>query len=321
MIEAIAAGFIVSMVTTFLIMPGIIRTMKTHGMTGPDMNKPEKPEIAEMGGVGVLIGLFAGIFTAVGIMKFVTHEPLADSRLLLASMIAILGAALVGALDDLFELRQRIKAILPAFFAVPMAYYLVLEPVNLPWAGAIFLGYWMLLIVPFMMTAAANAANMLEGFNGLGTGLGIIMGVSIMIMCALRGNLEGLIIVLPLIGALTAFLYFNYYPAQVFPGDTMMLMMGAALAAGAIMGGIQEAAIVLFVPMIAEFFIKMRGTFHARNHGFPDSAGVLHYDKRVESLTHVVMKALRVKETSFVLVFWAAEIVISVAIIAAFVRM
>jgi UDP-N-acetylglucosamine--dolichyl-phosphate N-acetylglucosaminephosphotransferase len=309
------------MVTTFLIMPGIIRTMKTHGMTGPDMNKPEKPEIAEMGGVGVLIGLFAGIFTAVGIMKFVTHEPLADSRLLLASMIAILGAALVGALDDLFELRQRIKAILPAFFAVPMAYYLVLEPVNLPWAGAIFLGYWMLLIVPFMMTAAANAANMLEGFNGLGTGLGIIMGVSIMIMCALRGNLEGLIIVLPLIGALTAFLYFNYYPAQVFPGDTMMLMMGAALAAGAIMGGIQEAAIVLFVPMIAEFFIKMRGTFHARNHGFPDSAGVLHYDKRVESLTHVVMKALRVKETSFVLVFWAAEIVISVAIIAAFVRM
>ena len=65
-------------------------------------------------------------------------------------------------------MRQRVKAILPAFFAIPMAYYMVAEPVNIPVLGPLFLGYGMLIIVPFMMTAAANAANMLEGFNGLG---------------------------------------------------------------------------------------------------------------------------------------------------------
>ena len=54
-------------------------------------------------------------------------------------------------------MRQRIKAILPAFFAIPMAYYMVSEPVNIPIMGPIILGYWMLLLVPFMMTAAANA--------------------------------------------------------------------------------------------------------------------------------------------------------------------
>jgi len=55
MIIALVVGFLVSVIVTFLIMPGIIRTMKKAGMTGPDMNKPGKPQIAEMGGVGVLI--------------------------------------------------------------------------------------------------------------------------------------------------------------------------------------------------------------------------------------------------------------------------
>ncbi len=320
MIEALAAGFIVSLVVTFLIMPGIIRTMRAHGMTGPDMNKAAKPEIAEMGGVGVLIGFFAGMFATVGIMKFVTHESLADSRLLLASMIAILGAGLVGAMDDLFELRQRVKAILPAFFAVPMAYYMVSQPLNLPYVGAVFFGYWMLLLVPFMMTAAANAANMLEGFNGLGAGLGVIMSFSILLLSALKGSWQGAIILLPLMGALVAFLYFNYYPAKVFPGDTLMLLMGTALAAGAINGTVEEIAVVLFVPMIVEFFMKLRGNFHARNHGELDDRGRLTYDKRVESLTHLVMKALHIRETSFVLVFWSAEILISVVVLAAFIR-
>ena len=116
MIIALLAGFLVAVIVTFLIMPSIIRTMTKAGMVGPDMNKPHKPQIAEMGGVGVLIGFFSGIFTTIGIMKFVFPEPLGESRLLLASMFAILGAALVGALDDLFDLRQRVKAILPAFF-------------------------------------------------------------------------------------------------------------------------------------------------------------------------------------------------------------
>jgi UDP-N-acetylglucosamine--dolichyl-phosphate N-acetylglucosaminephosphotransferase len=111
MIIALLAGFLVAVVVTFLIMPSIIRTMKKAGMVGPDMNKPNKPEIAEMGGVGVLIGFFSGIFTTLGIIKFVFPEPLGESRLLLASMFAILGAAHVGTRNDLFGLRQRIKGL------------------------------------------------------------------------------------------------------------------------------------------------------------------------------------------------------------------
>ena len=61
MITALLAGFLVSLVLTPLIMPGVIRTMGRHGVTGPDMNKPGRPQIAEMGGVGVLVGPFRAV--------------------------------------------------------------------------------------------------------------------------------------------------------------------------------------------------------------------------------------------------------------------
>lgn len=289
--------------------------MRKAGMVGKDMNKPHKPKIAEMGGIGVVIGVFAGIFTTMGIMKFITHDTMMESRLFLTSLFAILGAALVGSLDDLFNLRQRVKAVLPAFFAIPMAYYMVEEPINFPIVGTVFFGYFMLILVPFMMSSAANSANMLEGFNGLGTGLGIIMSIFMVFLCLIVGNPQGLLLLLPLMGALVAFLYYNKYPAKVFPGDIMMLFVGSTLAAAAINGLVKEVAILLFIPMIAEFFVKLRGNFHARNHGKPDKDGYLVYKKRVESLTHLVMKNLKVTEPQFVLIFWVFEAVIGFIVI------
>ena len=72
-------------------------------------------------------------------------------------------------------------------------------------------GILMVLIAPFGVTCAANAANMLEGFNGLGTGLGIIMTVTLIIISVLFGTDESLLLLFPLLGALIAFLYFNRY--------------------------------------------------------------------------------------------------------------
>ena len=44
MIEALLAGFLTSVIVTFLIMPSIIRTMRSHGMIGKDQKstKPSK---------------------------------------------------------------------------------------------------------------------------------------------------------------------------------------------------------------------------------------------------------------------------------------
>ena len=315
MIEVLLVGLFSSLIITFIIMPKIISIMKKKGMTGIDKNKINKPIIAEMGGLGVVIGCFSGIYIILILMKFWTHESLESSKIFLSSLFTMLGAALIGVLDDIFNLRQKVKAILPAFFAFPLSYYMIDETITLPIVGSIHFGLLMIIIIPFMITSAANSMNMLDGFNGLGAGLGIIMGVTLISLFLITGNLQGGIFIFPLIGSLAAFLYFNFYPAKIFPGDTLTLFVGTSLAIGAINGLVKEIALLLFLPMIIEFFMKSRGLFQARNQGIPQKNGLIFYYNRSESLTHIVMKNVKVTEKKIVGIFWGIEVLLCISVI------
>jgi len=177
----------------------------------------------------------------------------------------------------------------------------------------------MALVVPLGVTSASNAANMLEGFNGLGAGLGVIMTASLIALSLLTGAQEGLFLLFPLLGALAAFLCFNRYPARVFPGDSMTLFTGATIACAAIISSpsLKAFGALLFIPMIIEFVLKFRGHFQAENYGEIGSDGRLGWDGPVESLAHAVMRWKRLREWEIVLVIWAFEAVVCVAVIVA----
>ncbi len=315
----LVAAMIISLVVTAISMPWLIKNMLRIGMSGKDMNKPSKPMIAEMGGVGVIIGFFSGVFVIMAADRYFSIGMVAtQGRLIIACLLALLGAAFVGALDDLFDLRQRVKAVLPMFFAIPLALYLPANYLTLPFVGTVDLGIFVIFIIPFGITCAANASNMLEGFNGLGAGLGVIINVTLIALSAMNGRILPMVILLPLLGGTLAFIYYNRYPAKVFPGDTLTLFQGAALASAAMLGGIMEIGAVLFAPMILEFFLKLRGRFKGECFGRVDRDGILHYKGRTESLTHIVMKSARVNEVQLVVVLWAVEAVLCVGTVAAF---
>ncbi len=99
-------------------------------------------------------------------------------------------------------------------------------------------------IVVFIIVATSNAVNFTDGLDGLATGtvcvvaltLGIIAYVSGNIETAkylnilyLRGNGELAIYCAALSGAALGFLWYNFYPAQVFMGDTGSLALGGAV--------------------------------------------------------------------------------------------
>ncbi len=50
-----------------------------------------------------------------------------------------------------------------------------------------------------------------------------------------------------MVGALLAFLWFNWYPAKVFPGDTLTYSVGALVACIAILGDMEKIAVILFI--------------------------------------------------------------------------
>ncbi len=296
---------------TYSLLPWLIPKLKSRGIIGKDLNKPNRPEVAEMGGIAVVVGFFAGISTLVA-LDGISDE---GTQRLFASLSAALGAAFVGMMDDLFDLRQRHKAFLPFIIALPFG-VTTGSDIVIPYVVELSFGPYMPLVAAFAVTCAANAANMLEGFNGLGTGLGIIMSMTLLILCLIHERMDGIYLLVPLLGALIAFLYFNKYPARVFPGDTMMLFMGATIAIAGILSELPVQTAFIFIPMIVEFFLKIRGRFQAENYASAAGNGFLEYHGRIESLTHIFMKRFRVNERELVAFIWGIEIAMCAIVIA-----
>lgn len=301
--DVLVASAVASGLATLGFVPFLIRNLRGTSLVGKDLNKAHRPVVPEMGGVAVMLGFSVGVAV---ITIFGSDTELSDvGPYYYVALNACLGAGLAGLIDDMFGLRRRMKALVPLLMALPLGavIYAAGDTVLL----GVDIGLWMALVVPLGITSAANAANMLEGLNGLGAGLGIIMSVGLIILGFLTQEWRGLFLAIPLLGALVGFLYFNRYPSRVFPGDTMTLFVGATIAAAAIVSHQKTYGALLFIPMIAEFILKARGRFRAENYGRLDSKGRLTHDGPVESLTHLVMRGRPFKEWQVVTVIWALE--------------
>lgn len=297
------------MAVTFIIVPWLVPRLKARGIVGKDLNKPGQPEVAEMGGIAVVVGFFAGVSV------LLTFNHITNKDLLNVSLSAILGAAFVGMMDDMFDMRQRHKALLPFILALPLG--VAIDPkIVIPHVGTLNFGVLMPIAAAFAVTCAANATNMLEGFNGLGTGMGIVMSWTLVVLAVIHNRMDGVYLLVPLLGALVAFLWFNKYPAKIFPGDTLMLFMGATIAIAGILSGLQVQTIIIFLPMVAEFFLKFRGHFRAENYCSKSENGYLDYHGRVESVTHIFMKHMKVTEKELVFLIWGVEAAICTFVIA-----
>ena len=151
---------------------------------------------------------------------------------------------------------------------------------------------------------------MLEGFNGLGSGLGIIVTTTLIIISLITDETDGLYLLIPLLGALLGFFYFNKYPSRIFPGDTLLFFQGATIGCAAIIGDLKTIAAILYLPMLAEFILKARGKFPAKNHGVITDDGTLTYDGKVFSLSQLLMKSMKVSEKRLVTILWTMEAIL-----------
>ncbi len=297
------AAALAAFVATYAFIPWLIRSLRGTTAVGKDLNKAGRPLVPEMGGLGVMLGFYLGVSL---LMVLAASVP---APFFYASLAASLGAGFVGLVDDMFGLRKRAKALLPFLLAIPLG--VVSYSTGDVYLLGINLGLMTVLVVPLGITSAANATNMLEGLNGLGAGMGILMTVTLVAVAYLQGTYSGLYIAFPLLGSLGAFLVFNKYPARVFPGDSMTLFMGAAIASIAIVAHQKTLGAVLFAPMILEFGLKLRSHFQAENYGAPDQSGRLHYSGPIGSLTHVIMRKRPMKEWQIVASVWGIEALVS----------
>jgi UDP-N-acetylglucosamine--dolichyl-phosphate N-acetylglucosaminephosphotransferase len=313
---SIIVSSVFAFVLTYLITPRIKSFLEEAGLVGTDLQKKDKPKIAEMGGLVVVFGTIAGLFLFIGINTFLYGQSLSFLQLL-AAMLTFLIAGLVGFFDDLsglakaregkkgFEsykrvgIRQWKKALLVIPAAVPlMAIMAGTSTMTFPLIGQVDIGLiYPLIAIPIAVFGAANALNMLAGLNGLEAGTGAVLMLFLGVFSYLHGQSEAAILAFVTFAALLAFLKYNWYPAKIFPGDSLTYTVGAIAAAIAIIGNIEKFALMLFAPWFLELFLKARSKFKAESFGQLQSDGTLKapYPK-VYSITHIVMKLGRFKE-------------------------
>lgn len=213
--------------------------------------KPHGRPIAYLGGVAIYLGWLAGCLFVVPLRTTEPFRPI--SRMWLFGALAAGGAAmLVGLVDDLRNLKpwmkllgQVLAAVLLLAFGIGTQFFgMFLSPLKL------YPPDWLVvaLSVPFVVAlvlAASNATNLLDGLDGLCSGVTGVIAVCFLVLAthlAVWGHIEAhdtvrIVISLAMFGAVCGFLPYNYNPAVIFMGDAGSLLLGTYAATMMLMFG------------------------------------------------------------------------------------
>ncbi|AFK22260.1 glycosyltransferase 4 family protein [Pyrococcus sp. ST04] len=273
----------------------IAAQMKKAGIVGVDVHKLERVEVPEMGGLAIVFTITLFALFIVGLEGWIIG--------------VFLLVALVGIIDDLTNLRQSHKVILTALATFPLIFHISRESIILGnWE--INLGILTLIIFWIYVVATANLVNMLAGFNGLEVGSSVIIFFFLYLL-----SHEGWAKSVSLIAffASLGFLYWNKYPAKVFPGDTGTLSLGALMGLVAVYQGLEFPLAIMLIPHAIDFILKLGVKFQGKQLG---RTKVLKDGTLVPppylSFLGLIMRVRRVREWELVGIVWVMEVLLGI---------
>ena len=224
---------------------------------GPQGHK-EKAGTPTMGGIIILLAI---------VVPVLLWSDIASSYILL-SLFGLLFLGFVGFVDDYLKVVKKYSEGLIARYkllgqvfvglVVGSAIYFLPEFAeyntqttlpffkNLNWDFE----YLYIPVVIFIVTATSNAVNLTDGLDGLAMGTVTFVMLALAVISYVSGNViwadylnivylpgsgELTVFIAAIIGAGLGFLWFNFYPAQVFMGDTGSLALGGVFGIIAIL--------------------------------------------------------------------------------------
>lgn len=320
----------VSFATVFLIVPYFMQFLRAGGIVGMDLHKKNKPKLPTSGGTPVALGVLAGLLVYIGLTTFLVGVS-ENMTNLLAVLSSILIVMFVGFLDDLnvraravitkegLDIRigfpQWAKPLLTLPAAIPLMIVNAGETMmSIPLIGMIDFGLWYpLVLIPIGVIGASNMVNLLGGFNGSESGTGMVYLLGLGAFAFMNGNMAA-VIFLTSFAAVAGFIKYNWYPAKFLPGDSLTYLLGAIVASGVIVGNMEKIGIIVMIPFIIEFFLKLRSKFRTSCLGRLRDDGKLDppYGKKIYSWTHLIMNIRKFTESQVTMILILIQIVFTI---------
>ena len=264
--------FVVAFLLTVCITPVMRRVAISQGVVDrpSDPRKAHRIPVAYLGGLAVFLGVLGAIaFSYVGIglpeALFEPHESRFEQRAFpLSIIIGMVAITVTGLLDDVAGLFPRLKIVGQLIAAAALAMNDIgvkvaqgfMQPIGswlfdnaemvwrivTPAALAPFLGpeiqfdaiYWTgTLIIAVFVLGGCNAANLIDGLDGLLSGVTAVAAAGLLIVALHLASIDDgpldaarVILALALLGACLGFLPHNFNPATIFLGDCGSLLLG-----------------------------------------------------------------------------------------------
>lgn len=283
----------ISFAISLLIVPLLIFLAKRFGFVDyPNYRKVHKVPMPYLGGVAILLS-----FTAVTLFAQpveTEYKPI------------IIGAwliCLIGLVDDKYDLKPLVK-----FFgqliaiAVPISYGIVIDTIS-PFGFEINFGVFSILVTVIWMAAIINAINLIDGLDGLATGVVIIALASIAVITIFQQNIFVMMLCIILLGSCLGFLPYNFHPAKTFLGDNGAMMLGYIIGVLSIIGFKNITFISLFFPIII-LGVPFMDIFFAAVRRYREGVSVWRADKN--HLHHRVQKLGFSHRETVVLIYFIA---------------
>ncbi len=118
------------------------------------------------------------------------------------------------------------------------------DVLHVPGVGDFSIGLWYIPLFVFVILFAAISSNETDGLDGLNAGVLSIAFSAFAMIAFAQNKVDLAAFCIAVSGALTAFLWFNIYPARFFMGDTGAMALGTTLGVVAML---TNNALVLFI--------------------------------------------------------------------------
>lgn len=218
------AAAVTSFVICFLIIPVIIKySLEKNLVDIPGRRKIHKKITPSMGGIAIFIGFVVSALIWMDISQW------KEMRFILIALFIVF---FIGVRDDLVPLRPFMKllgqlmaaTVLIALFDLRLkSFYGLLGIYDIP----LLVSY---AITLFTIIVITNSFNLIDGLDGLAGTIACIGLLAFGVSFYLAGDIIFAVLSFSMVGAVIAFLFFNWDPSEIFMGDTGALVIGMMLA-------------------------------------------------------------------------------------------
>ncbi len=213
-------------VATAFVIPTVVSIAKTKQLVDiPNGRSSHSGNVPSLGGFAVFLPL------SIIILLFLDFSRCFHCQFF---MVGLLIMVFVGLKDDIMLIDPLKKLLAQIFAAVLLVVFGGVQFSNLhgflgiyeisPFIGA--------LLTIFVIVVITNSFNLIDGIDGLASGIGIIASMALGIWFVLVGEVQLAIISFAIIGGFAVFFYFNTSKGKnkIFMGDTGSLILGFSLA-------------------------------------------------------------------------------------------